>query len=438
KGEATVWDARTGAALVELKGFKGAVFSVAFSPDGTRFFTVLYVGPAKAWDASTGKEVPGAAIPDLKRNDRLSPDGRLFARAELDRVKVVPLVPDAEEIAYRRLHMQPDVRRYRAGYLAARAARDAFAAAFYLNLIPAEERKGVLEQAEADAFVALCKLANEQEWAGKLEEAVPLYIKILKINKAKLGPEDPATLKDMETLGGVFSHMGQFEKAIPLWEEVVKYRKAELVRGDAAAPGAVPRPGWGYRDAGRLKEAIALLEEVAAKDAQRTPDLLDVYERAGEHAKVIDLSLKQLAEVRKSWPENTDWQAYWLARLGRAYLAQKKWSEAEPYLRECVANWAKSPIAGGWSAAFDAQSLLGGSLLGQKKYAEAEPLLLKGYEGMKQRERTAPWEPLDKRRLAEALDRLIDLYTATNRPDEVKKWPGPPGQEPPPPPPPPP
>src|SRR5262249_31689684 len=36
KGEATVWDARTGAALAELKGFKGAVSSVAFSPDGTR------------------------------------------------------------------------------------------------------------------------------------------------------------------------------------------------------------------------------------------------------------------------------------------------------------------------------------------------------------------------------------------------------------------
>src|SRR5262249_8119971 len=72
----TVWDAKTGTALVEVNGLPSEVRSVAFSPDGTRFFTGLYPGRAKAWDASTGKEVPGAAIPNMKRNDRLSPDGR--------------------------------------------------------------------------------------------------------------------------------------------------------------------------------------------------------------------------------------------------------------------------------------------------------------------------------------------------------------------------
>jgi len=64
--------------------------------------------------------------------------------------------------------------------------------------------------------------------------------------------------------------------------------------------------------------------------------------------------------------------------------------------------------------------MLGGSLLGQKKHAEAEPLLLKGYEGLKQREKTIP--PAGAIRLPEALDRLIELSTATNEPDEAKKW----------------
>jgi hypothetical protein len=59
-------------------------------------------------------------------------------------------------------------------------------------------------------------------------------------------------------------------------------------------------------------------------------------------------------------------------------------------------------------------------LLGQKKYAEAEPQLLKGYEGMKLREKTIP--PQGSTRLPEALDRLIELSTATKKPDEVKKW----------------
>ena len=64
--------------------------------------------------------------------------------------------------------------------------------------------------------------------------------------------------------------------------------------------------------------------------------------------------------------------------------------------------------------------LLGVALLGQKKYADAEPLLLKGYEGMKQREKTIP--PEANTRIPEALDRLIELANATNKPDDVKKW----------------
>ena len=56
----------------------------------------------------------------------------------------------------------------------------------------------------------------------------------------------------------------------------------------------------------------------------------------------------------------------------------------------------------------------------RRNIAEAEPLLLAGYEGMKQREKTIP--PPAEHRLPEALDRLIDLSTATNKPDDVKKW----------------
>ena len=39
---------------------------------------------------------------------------------------------------------------------------------------------------------------------------------------------------------------------------------------------------------------------------------------------------------------------------------------------------------------------------------------------MKEREATIP--PPGKDRLPEALDRLIDLYTATNRPHEAERW----------------
>ena len=40
--------------------------------------------------------------------------------------------------------------------------------------------------------------------------------------------------------------------------------------------------------------------------------------------------------------------------------------------------------------------------------------------GMKSRENTIPLHGKD--RISEALDRLIQFYTETNKPDEVKKW----------------
>jgi eukaryotic-like serine/threonine-protein kinase len=50
----------------------------------------------------------------------------------------------------------------------------------------------------------------------------------------------------------------------------------------------------------------------------------------------------------------------------------------------------------------------------------AEPLLLKGYERMKPREKSIA--PGGATRIPEALDRLIELYSATNKPDEAAKW----------------
>jgi hypothetical protein len=59
--------------------------------------------------------------------------------------------------------------------------------------------------------------------------------------------------------------------------------------------------------------------------------------------------------------------------------------------------------------------------LGQEKYADAEPLLRAAYEGLKARQEGIP-QPVRVQRLVEAVDRLITLYTALNRPDDVQTW----------------
>jgi hypothetical protein len=165
---AKVWDARTATPLLELKGHTGQVLSVAFSPDGTRIVTRSFDQTAnasteKVWDARSGQELKGEPIPPTIANNRISPDGRFFANPVGSLVELVPLQPDEAELSYRRLHMQPSLWRYREGYEAARAAKDDFAARFYLNLLPPPEQKILKAQAAADREIA----------AGRTPDALP-------------------------------------------------------------------------------------------------------------------------------------------------------------------------------------------------------------------------------------------------------------------------
>jgi serine/threonine-protein kinase len=130
----------------------------------------------------------------------------------------------------------------------------------------------------------------------------------------------------------------------------------------------------------------------------------------------VEALLKQ-AEDRHQQLTKADEMADELAVRSQLLLAQKKWAEAEPLIRQCLAIREKSPDA--WST-FNAKSMLGGALLGQKQYAEAEPLLLAGYEGMKQRERSIP--PEGKIHLTQAVERLVPLYEALDKKDEVARW----------------
>ena len=50
---ARMWDAKTGASLLTLKGHTNWVLAASFSPDGSRVVTASYDGTARMWDAKT-------------------------------------------------------------------------------------------------------------------------------------------------------------------------------------------------------------------------------------------------------------------------------------------------------------------------------------------------------------------------------------------------
>ncbi len=277
-----------------------------------------------------------------------------------------------------------------------------------------------------DTLVSMSNLAVGYVEAGKLDLALPLLEETLKLAKAKLGADHPHTLASMSNLAGGYRAAGKLDLALPLLEETLKLRKAKLGVDHPDTLSSMSSLAYGYRAAGKLDLALSLFQEAAA----------GIEKRRFQHAGPIVTDLIACHEQLKQFDQAETWRRKWLAvvkersgadsipytgelvALGLNLIQQKKWTDAEPVLRECLAIREKAePDA--WTT-FNTQSLVGGALLGQKKYADAEPLLLKGYEGMKQREKTIP--PQGRDRLPESIDRLIELSTATNKPDEAERW----------------
>jgi tetratricopeptide (TPR) repeat protein len=202
-----------------------------------------------------------------------------------------------------------------------------------------------------------------------------------------LGLDHHITLGTMRNLALTYQEAGKLDLAVPLYEETLKLRKAKL--------------GLAHPDA---RESMS--------------DLAGAYQESGKLNLALPLYKDLLATARNVSPNDSPQLGGLLAKGGNLLLEAKAFAEAEPLLREGLAIREKTQ-PDGWST-FNAKSMLGGALVGQKKYVDAEPLLLAGYEGMKQREKAIP--PLGKTRIPRAIDRLIDFYTATNKPDEVKKW----------------
>ncbi len=238
-----------------------------------------------------------------------------------------------------------------------------------------------------DTLVSKSNLAACYATAGNLDRGLSLMEETLALMKSKLGPDHPKALTLMSNLGRTYEAAGKLDRALPLMEETLAIQKSKLGPDHPSTLISLNNLAAGYRAAGNLDRALPLFQEVA-----------DLWKRnAGARSPRY---------------------AGALAQIGLTLLQEKKWAEAEAVVREALAiREAKEPDA--WTT-FNTKSLLGGALLGQKKYAAAEPLMRGGFEGMKQR--ADKITALNKDRLDQALDRLIELAEATGKVEDAKIW----------------
>ena len=113
---AKVWDAQTGAFLMSLKGHTHQVNSASFSADGSRIVTGSGDATAKIWDANSGAELLSFHQHDAVRSAAFSRDGaRVVTAGNWDSAKVWDVITSAE---YRRTIVSPDFENSRIPYFA--------------------------------------------------------------------------------------------------------------------------------------------------------------------------------------------------------------------------------------------------------------------------------------------------------------------------------
>jgi tetratricopeptide (TPR) repeat protein len=271
------------------------VVSVAFSPDGTCIVSGGWDQTAKVWYARTGLES-------------------------------IALPPDAEELAYRRVHTQLNLERYRESYEAARAAQNDFAARFYLNLLPLREQKMLALEAAADREIA----------AGRTQDALVHLVRLSAAN-----PEDMLLSLKVAALQAWFGQDKEYAHTCARALEFAK-NASDPATAERAAKVCCLRP---MPDSSRRAAALALARH-AVKLGKTDPFLpwfqmtLAMAEYRSGNDATADEAMRATAEARKNNAYLTDLAAFYRAM---SLFRQGKTDEARKLARAAAANMKPLP-----------------------------------------------------------------------------------------------
>ncbi len=286
----------------------------------------------------------------------------------------------------------------------------------------------------------LVLLYNEQ---GRHDEAEKLASMVLEIARRTHGQAHQSTITFMNNLAILYMNRERYAESEQLLESALEIMRREWSENESRETLVeMNNLAILYSDGSRTDKAISLLQEVVAIKSRifgekssttltSIKNLASIFDKTNQHDKAESLYRQVLAAHQDNLNAEHPNTAGVMASLGETLLHQQNYREAESLLRQSIkAGKLNEPDL---YTTFNRQSLLGAVLLGQSldlrntdptaaemKLLEAETFLLAGYEGMKAREDKIP--ATSKRRLTEALQRLVELYSVLGKPSEAARW----------------
>jgi tetratricopeptide (TPR) repeat protein len=242
------------------------------------------------------------------------------------------------------------------------------------------------QRAIADSYFQLGSILWSQ---GKLVEADSSARDALALYE-KTVPRDCQTFKCLTMIAGILgSENKRSEEELILRQGITRAKLSLSNDHQEDLAQALYDLAWVLQIENKLTEA-----EAAARDALAIRRNL---EAAGHQGQDVADSFYELAVVLQS---------------------EQAWAQAEATACECLTRYEKN-IPNEWPT-FNCRSTLGLILTAEGNYAEAEPLLLSAYEGLSHAHVTFVVDL--NARVRECLERLVRLYQAILRPDQVAVW----------------
>jgi serine/threonine protein kinase/tetratricopeptide (TPR) repeat protein len=248
---------------------------------------------------------------------------------------------------------------------------------------------------------------------------------------ATFGPDDDETIRCQTSLAQGYDIAEKPAQAARIWKVLHNRAKAKQGIEHDETQQLADRLASSCEKAGRFGEALHQREElleIKRKRSSGQPDAIvndlrviaHLYEELHDYKRAEGLWREIIAGIRS----NEDLLSSIKASLGRCLLRCGKLADAEHVLRESLAFQKKKD---GWKAGMT-ESILGRALLAQKKYSDAEPLLLAAREAMKHMEGPTdpPYaggpDPEDRACALENLGQLVQLYEAMGKGEKADAW----------------
>ena len=228
----------------------------------------------------------------------------------------------------------------------------------------------------------LARLAGAYRADNQTPKAAPVLEKVVALDIAAAGPDDPKVAVDYDSLGSARVEMHSFDDARAAYGKALESRMRRLAPDDL--------------EIANNYVSLAILEEKDKKPTAARDDL----------EKALTVTEKKVGEESYSLTGILD-------RLGLLLRQMKNYDEAEPVLQRSLAIREKT-LGARHSDVAPALDNLALTYFADKKFAEAEPLLARSMQIWLATQ--GPWSPL----YAQALDNLGSVYSAQQRFDEAE------------------